>query len=334
MEIKKFENNNLVIQANALISASYKLNLQEKRLILALIAMINRDDEDFKTYKFRVKDLASLFNIAEKNYYDRVANNIIKLRKKDVIIKTDKSILYTGWLSSADYYYKEGFVELSFDPKLKPYLLKLKEQFTQYALENIVKLRSIYSIRLYELMRQYMNTKQKIRIIEIEDFRAQLGLIEYDRKNNIIKEKFKLYGHIKDRILKPAQKELKKKTDICFEFQEIKTGRKVTAIKFFMKENIKSKELPLSFSDDKKNYEFNKAKVEIAVLDIIKETNDNASKNFYYKIAWAFILNGKEDLLMQALSELKADCAHFLNKGAAFTIIIKRIAEQANIIDI
>ena len=112
--------------------------------------------------------------------------------------------------------------------------IKKKEQFTQYALRNIVKFKSVYSIRIYELLKQYSTTDHKTRILEFQDLRAKLGLVEFDKHNNIIKEKFKSYRNIKQKILLSAQKELKEKADISFEFEEIKRGRRISAIKFII----------------------------------------------------------------------------------------------------
>ena len=268
VEIKDIQKNNLVVQSNALIEASYRLSLQEKRLILILTSMINKNDEDFKTYQFKVKDLAKMFGINDNDFYSRVEDITRGLRAKELAIrnKVENRVLYTGWLSSAHYFNNEGYVKLCFDPNLKPYLLNLKEQFTQYALRNIVKFKSVYTIRIYELLRQYFNTEHKTRIFELKDLKAKLGLVEFDKNGSVTKEKLKSYADIKRRILTPAQKELKEKSDISFEFKEIKTGRRVTAVKFLIikREEIKAVEiaevvdektlpLPLVFSADDEN---------------------------------------------------------------------------------
>ena len=52
-------------------------------------------------------------------------------------------------------------VDLCFDPKLKPYLLQLKDQFTSIALQYAIQLKSLYAIRIYELLKQYQRLKQR-----------------------------------------------------------------------------------------------------------------------------------------------------------------------------
>jgi plasmid replication initiation protein len=46
-----------------------------------------------------------------------------------------------------------------------------------------------------------------------------------------------VYQNVKNRILISGQREISSKTDISFEFEEIKTGRKVTSIKFQINDN-------------------------------------------------------------------------------------------------
>ena len=120
-----------------------------------------------------------------------------------------------------------------------PYLLELKEQFTTYYLANIMSLKSTYSIRIFELLKQY--EKLGKRKIELENLRQLVGTTEIDQNGEIIKEDYPLYGHFKSRVILTAQKELKQKTDILFNFKEIKQGRKVIAIEFEILENTKNK---------------------------------------------------------------------------------------------
>ncbi len=76
-------------------------------------------------------------------------------------------------------------------------------------------------MRIYTLLRQY--SKLEGREIELEQLRNTLGLRS---------DQYKLYGHLRTCILEPVQKELKAKADLYFEFDEIKYGRRVGAIRF------------------------------------------------------------------------------------------------------
>lgn len=71
--------------------------------------------------------------------------------------------------------------------------------------------------------------------MEISELKTILG---------IEKTKYKLYGHFKNKVLEIAEREINEKTDILIQIEEIKTGRKITAIKFLIsaKKGIKAVE--------------------------------------------------------------------------------------------
>lgn len=229
----------LVTQSNALIETRQPLSLQEKRIIMILASLVQPDDEDFKTHRVRVQDLATLLGIQEKNFYKKVKDIVVELQRKGIKVQNDSSELYINWLSSSEYFQGKGYVELEFSPKLKPYLLQLQKEFTPFKLRNVLRLRSIYSMRMYELLKQYETIKQ--RHITIAQLRHYLDIDE---------SKLQQYGHFKNKVLKKAQMELAEKTDITFTYDEKKVGRKVVGIQFHIKANEKFLENVVSDSEN------------------------------------------------------------------------------------
>ncbi len=173
---EKTDKKAIVVKSNKLVEARYRLTLREQRLILYMISTIRSDDEDFKPYRIAVREFAGMMGLVDNGAYKAVKAITKGLIEKVLEIETPVGLLQIAWLSSALYHDKEGYVELCFDPKLKPYLLHLKECFTSYKLENVVKLDSMYSIRIYELLKQY----QKIggRTFNIEELRKILGIAD------------------------------------------------------------------------------------------------------------------------------------------------------------
>lgn len=211
----------IIRKSNFLIEASYRLSLIEQRIVLFLASMIKLEDQEFKPYPLSIKDFADFLGIKNKNNYSQLKNATKKLLDRSFSIKRPGSTLQTNWVSSVEYLDGKGLVELSFDPKLKPYLLQLKERFTSYKLKEVIQLKSAFSIRFYELLKQVEKLQE--RTFEIEDLRAKLG---------IKPTQYKLYSNLKARVILVAQKELAEKTDISFEFEELKTGRSVTKLRF------------------------------------------------------------------------------------------------------
>ena len=252
------DRNYLVTKSNYLImNSSYDLSSEEQKLILTLASMVQPDDEEFKSYKFKIADFIKLLGIENKSKYTEVPKITKELMKKVFEIEEDDTIIQIAWLSSVVYKKGTGMVELEFSPKLKPYMLKLNSMFTQYKLSNILSLKSKYSPRMYEILKANEFKRQGYIEIGVEGLRKLLKV------ENI----YPLYADFKRKIIIQTQKELKNLTDINFDFEEVKTGRKVTSLKFYIHANkTKKVDAPKKI---KSEYEVS-ADVEETPLDIIE----------------------------------------------------------------
>ncbi|MFE7064464.1 replication initiation protein [Sutcliffiella sp. NPDC057660] len=227
---------NWVTKSNQLIEATYKLSLQEQRILLVLASKVQPNDEELKAYKFRVQDFMDIVGTKPgTGYYSHIRQVVTDLQTKTLTIKQGTKTMVANWLMTAIYEDNEGSILLKFNPDLKHLFLNLKEKFTSYQLENVIKLQSIYSIRIYELLKQYLSIGK--RHFTIEELRNYLAIEE---------GKYKQYGHFKNKVLSVAMEELKVKTDLSFTFEEHKTGRKVTSITFFIKDRRQEKGNSLS----------------------------------------------------------------------------------------
>lgn len=222
----------LVTKSNYFImNCSYDLSLEEQKLILTLASMVQPNDEEFKAYDFKIADFIELLGLETQTKYTEIPKITKELMKKVFEIQEGNSILQVAWLSSARYEKGSGMVTLKFSPDLKPYMLQLKERFTQYQLSNILNMKSKYSPRVYEILKCNEFKKQGYIEINIDELRKLL------KAENI----YPLYADFKRKVIMQTQKELRKISDISFEFEEIKTGRKVTALKFYIQSNNKPK---------------------------------------------------------------------------------------------
>ena len=214
----------VVTKSNKLVEASYRLNVSEQRVMALLVTQIQPDDHDFKPYRFRVAELDKLISDqprTNKRLHSQVRALTRNLQEKVLQIEEPDGLLQVSWLCAAKYFDGEGEVELDFSPRLKPYLLQLKERFTSYKLRYVVKLRSRYSVRLYELLKQYELLGK--RSFELEELRRILGLVEGE---------YATWFDFKRNVLEPALRELPQKTDIGFNYTVRKRGRAVAFVDF------------------------------------------------------------------------------------------------------
>jgi len=225
--------NNIVRKSNVLVEASYKLSTQEQRVILFLASLLKPGDEDFKDYSISVNEFSKLVGVNNKGKYKDIREITKKLISRVFTIHSNGEELQISWLSSAKYISGQGVVILSFDQKLKPYLLQLKSHFTTYKLYQVMQLKSSFSIRIYELLKQYQ--KLGTRVFEMKELREKLGIEPGQYKN---------FNDFKRFVILAAQEELAAKTDLAFDYEEIKVGRGVGKIRFIIKSQAQQPCLP------------------------------------------------------------------------------------------
>ena len=220
-------NRQIVKQDFKLVNAKYKLTTNEIKIIMNAISEIKIEDKDFHTYKIKLSDISQeLHNESLKRSYTRLKNFCEDLLKKPLFIpKEDKGFLVVNWFSSLEYIAGTAEIEYDIHPKLKPYLLELKERFVQYNLKYILPLASSYSIRIYQLLKEYEKaTKRTFTVNELMDILQ-------------VPTSYKIYNRFKEKVLQVAEKELIAHCDIFFEYEEIKEGKRVNEILFRIKKN-------------------------------------------------------------------------------------------------
>ena len=217
----------IVAQGNNLVEARHNnpLSAREQKIVLTMVSMIQPTDEDFKDYRISIKEFSEMLGLTGSAKYTEIKEITKNLMSKSIEIpQADGGWLLANWISSAEYKKGEGIIALSFSPKLKPYLLQLK-QYTSYRLSNILSLSSSYSIRLYELLRKWSFLDKWES--PVEEIREKLGAVT---------KSYLLYGNFKNKILLPAIKELNEHTDLSISFREIKKGRSVERIEFTIRQ--------------------------------------------------------------------------------------------------
>jgi len=229
MSSNYFDIKNVVTKSNQLIESSHKLTLQQQKVICAVASKVRLSDTELTEYVFHMKELADLLELNKKGYYVELRKVIRSLQSQiftiNKIVDAQIKSVDINWFYRAEYNQTKNTVSLKFAEDLKPFLLHLKDNFTSYSLENIVKLNSSYSLKLYEILKSKVFKKGKVFEITLDELNA-LFLNPYAK-----------YNDFKRNVLEKCKVELEEKTDISFEYDEIKTGRKVTSIKLFIKDN-------------------------------------------------------------------------------------------------
>lgn len=211
--------NSLVVKSNDLIEAKYELSILEQKIILYAVSKLDRNAENFTMVQIRVQEVTDSIDSSVRRYteFREIAKG---LRCKSVKL-ADQPDLDVGWVASSNYM-GDGIIQLEFSQTLIPYLLQLKERFTRYQLKNILYLKNKYSIRIYELLKQYENMATDYREFDLDKLKDIL----------MLGDKHSDFRNFERRVLKPATEEINQHTDIRVSYDKLKLGRKITGIRF------------------------------------------------------------------------------------------------------
>ncbi len=224
-----------VCKANKLIEATYRMSLNEKRVINACIAQIDSTAPLTTQDKFELsaKDFAKLFGISEKRAYTDLQDIAKTLYQRSLTIYNPDPAqpklkkIETRWISTIGYVPEDGKIFLHFSQYILPYLSELKGQFTKYELTQISGMTCIYAYRLYELLMQWKSIGKR----EIE--------IEWLKKHFELEDGYNAMCDFKKRVIDPAVKDINEHSDYQVTYTQRKTGRSVTHLifKFHLKES-------------------------------------------------------------------------------------------------
>lgn len=226
--------------------------LKQMKIINFIIAstVSPKYDKNFNTLVVKTTDLAKEICIIDKNKkflggkdYKELQNAIISLsniQSKMIYFPEKKYETIVRWIEKP-IFHDNGIIELKLDDDLVPYLLNLNK-YIKYSLSLSSKMRSKYSMKLYELLKSYQ-IKKRVRF-KIEFLHEMLNTPESYKKN------FNLFNKY---ALEDAKKEINEMSDINIDFSKIHSGRKVVEIEFVVNEKMHSRKKTVKVHKNNKN---------------------------------------------------------------------------------
>jgi|SRR5665648_66274 len=224
-KVKAARSLNVVKKNDIVQKARYKLDLVQQKTIMYLISKINSmKDVEFQEIEIDLKDLCKIMGITYngKNLKD-FQDAIQKLSDKSMWVDTGPQLILMRWLQRVVIDKGSTIVTVKFDELMAPYLLQIKDCFVEYRLENVLPMKSQYSLRLYELLKSH-NGQAKWEI-SLDELKAQLFIENapaYDR-----------YDLFRQRVIDPAILEVCNYTDLLVAYEPNRKDRKIVSLTFY-----------------------------------------------------------------------------------------------------
>ncbi len=293
-------------KANTLINSKGRSTLLVQKLFAVSIAKAEFNPSD-NTLEANIygTDLKKIFGVKGGSFYEHIKSAIEPAKNKPSIL--DWRIIYSDDTTEeieainviTDASFKNGVLNVRYNNKITPYLSNLQSNYTVLSLAEAVQLNSVYSFRLYEILKSEMDKQRAITKkkgpyyvqYHLTDLKLRLGIIDSQADPDIIKAlkkgnpdydkieevagnmegagKLKTFGNFKKFALDKAKKELNETTSIWFDYEPVKAGRggKVVNIRFIIDENPRIKRKETEQSTNK----ITSVREQLSVLDQVQD---------------------------------------------------------------
>ncbi|SUV66975.1 DNA replication protein [Acinetobacter baumannii] len=226
-----------MVKDNALINASYNLDLVEQRLILLAIVEARESGKGINAndpLEVHAEGYINQFGVHRNTAYQALkdaCNDLFARQFSYQKINERGNIenYRSRWVSEIGYVDNEAVVKLIFAPAIVPLITRLEEHFTKYELQQVSNLSSAYAVRLYELLIAWRSTGSTP-VIELSDFRQRIGVLDTE---------YKRMERFKTSVLELAIKQINEHTDITVKYEQHKRGRSISGFSFTFKQKKK-----------------------------------------------------------------------------------------------
>jgi len=223
-----------IVQHNDLVESSYRLEIDEIRLLNLAFTKIDSRKASPGTVEIYPDEFSKMYNLQKKNIWRNMKKSRNNLMQKPVRIKfTDengeKKEKLVFWVSSAEYYANQSDgnkILLKFTNDIIPYLFELEKRFTKINFKYVNNLSTPFSIRLYQWLIQ--NCINKHQII----YKLTLSLQTIKERANYSADSYPNWRDFKSRIIQPAIDAINWSTNLSVTYETLVRGKKVYALTF------------------------------------------------------------------------------------------------------
>ena len=216
----------VLFKSNALIKAKYDFTVSQNRVLQKAFYEIQKNK--INVAKITLQELKSLIKFKDYSTVEGIKRFLENLKENEIMhIKDNGEWLKVQVISG----YKYNPTTKIFKIEIPMLLLQLIHEYTQtgFTPTNVTKyigLGATNAQRLYELLRMWTGNKTIIEY-SVDEIKEYL----------MLQNKYKVFNNFRVRVIESAVKELREKELLdIYNVEYVKTGRKVTSIKFYVKD--------------------------------------------------------------------------------------------------
>ena len=146
-------------KSNALVNSKGKANLLAQKLFAIGIQQAKEDKTGILTAELRGTDLRKVFGNTNGSFYDEIKSLVEPIQGKPSLM--DWRIVYSDDTTKSveainivtDCKFEDGIFQMRFNNKVNKEIRELKQNYTVFSLAETIPLKSIYSFKLYEMLK-------------------------------------------------------------------------------------------------------------------------------------------------------------------------------------
>ena len=241
-----------VVEHNSLITSIAKMDKTPLKMFELAVSCINTEEPPKDNIIYLSKaELFTFFKVDDNDKHSRFKQAVAKMQEQAFFeIKEEKNkgfkfrrILPIPTVEWTDY---DDKVMIRFNQDIIPYLIELKQNFTKYALSEIMELNSKYSIILYKWLSmnynqyEHYSNKGGRRAEQVENYRNPSISVKELRTITDTVNEYKEFWNFENRVLKKGIEEINAHTSFNVSYEKIKKGRSIDSIVFHIEKKRKA----------------------------------------------------------------------------------------------
>ncbi|MDG6171624.1 RepB family plasmid replication initiator protein [Lactococcus formosensis] len=274
-----------VVEHNSLITSIAKMDKTPLKMFELAVSCINTEEppKDHTVYLSK-EELFAFFKVSDNDKHSRFKQAVENMQKQAFFqIKEEvgkgfkfRSIVPIPYVEWTDYH---DDVKIEFHREIMPYLINLKQNFTQHALSDIAELNSKYSIILYRWLSMNYNQYEHYsykggrREEQVEAYRNPSISIRELREMTDTVDEYPRFDRLEHRVLKEPIEEINENTSFNVMYDKIKKGRSIDSIVFHITKKRRADDNSYKLED--KDYQSDKEEKSRNEADLLKQAMES-----------------------------------------------------------